>query len=322
MTTHPNALVDTARHIPVTEATQTVSVNPVTLPAPDRGLPLQLRITAPTAGADLPIILLSHGGGSSLHLPSKDGYVPLVDFYAAHGFAVIQPTHLSARIGGFGLDPTAEGFPIFWRSRVADMTLVLDGLDEIEALVPAVAGRLDHGRIAAVGHSGGSHTVAMLLGARVADVDADLTDPRVKAGVLLAPTGNGGADLVDSVREGFPEMDLDFAHLATRALVVFGDADDSPALTVRGPDWHADAYHHGPGADGLLTLFGAKHFLGGVTGYDARETDDEDPDRLAVTQRMTWAYLRSALHDGDPAWAAACEALRERGAAQGRVDTK
>ncbi len=42
--------------------------------------------------------------------------------------------------------------------------------------------------------------------------------------------------------------------------------------------------------------------LGGIAGYDAKETDDEDPDRLEVTRRMTWAYLRSALHPGDTAW--------------------
>ncbi|PRY30911.1 alpha/beta hydrolase family protein [Umezawaea tangerina] len=318
-----DSLFRTARHIPVVEATPTAAVNPVTLPAPDRALPLALRVTAPVTGSDLPVVLLSHGGGESTYLPSKDGYGPLVDFYAAHGFAVVQPTHLSARVGGLGLDPAAPGFPIFWRSRVADLVRILDGLDEIEAQAPAVAGRLDHDRIAVVGHSGGSHTAAMLLGARLTDLeDGDgYLDPRVKAGVLLAPVG-GGADVLPSLRERLPELSTDFSGMTTRTLVVFGDDDVSPALTARGADWHADPFHHGPGADALLTLVGAKHFLGGVTGYDARESDDEDPDRLAVTQRMTWAYLRSALVEGDPAWARACEAFQEHGAAQGRVDRK
>lgn len=61
-----NNLIDAARHIPVNEAVPTVSVSPVTLSAPDRGLPLELRITAPAGGRDLPIILLSHGHGPSL----------------------------------------------------------------------------------------------------------------------------------------------------------------------------------------------------------------------------------------------------------------
>jgi len=83
-----------------------------------------------------------------------------------------------------------------------------------------------------------------------------------------------------------------------------------------------DPYTHGPGSDALLTLFGGKHGLGGIAGHDAKETDDEDPDRLAVTQRMSWAYLRSALFAGDPAWPEACKALKDHAGAQGRVDTK
>lgn len=35
--------------------------------------------------------------------------------------------------------------------------------------------------------------------------------------------------------------------------------------------------------------------LTAVAGDDAKETDDENPDRLAITQRLSWAYLRSAL---------------------------
>jgi predicted dienelactone hydrolase len=319
MTTPPD-LIGVARRIPTGEAAQTLSISTVTLPAPGRGLPLELRLTAPLDKNDLPIILLSHGGGDSLYLPSKDGYDPLVRFWAERGFAVLQPTHLSSKIAGFGLDPRAPGFPIFWRSRVGDMTLILDNLPEIEDRVPVVAGRLDHSRIAAVGHSGGTHTVGMLLGAQLDDVS--LREPRIQAGVLLAPLGNGGDNLTDAVRESFPELNLDYTHLTTRTLVVYGDADESPALTVRGAHWHADPYHHGPGSDSLLTLFGAKHFLGGIMGYDVRETDDEDPERLAVTQRMTWAYLRSALHRGDQAWPAARTAFEEHGAGQGRVVCK
>jgi hypothetical protein len=110
--------------------------------------------------------------------------------------------------------------------------------------------------------------------------------------------------------------------MTTQTLVVAGDSDVNPHLTVRGADWHADPYHHGPGSDCLLSLFGAKHGLGGFAGYDAKETDDEDPDRLAVTQRMTWAYLRSALYADDPAWPGACKALEEHAGSQGRVNRK
>jgi hypothetical protein len=77
--------------------------------------------------------------------------------------------------------------------------------------------------------------------------------------------------------------------------VVAGDQDQS-MLSSRGPDWFTDAYKHSPGATDLLTLYGAKHALGGIVGYEVAETTDEDPERVAVIQRMSTAYLRTALH--------------------------
>ena len=321
-----NSLINEARHIPVNEAIPTVSVSPVILSASDRGLPLELRITAPAAGGDLPTILLSHGHGPSLYLPSKDGYGPIVNFYAEHGFVVIQPTHANSKVAG--LDPRAPGGPLFWRSRVEDMKLILDQLDEIEASVSAIAGRLDRSRIAAVGHSLGGQTVGMLLGARLTDpkdenaTDVNMMEPRIKAGVLLAAPGNGGDDLSEFAAEHYSALNPDYSHMKTQALVVAGDNDVSPHLTVRCADWHADAYHHSPGSKCLLTLFGAKHGLGGVAGYDAKETDDEGPDRLAVVQRLSWAYLRSALYADDPAWSKACKALEDHAGSHGRVECK
>lgn len=319
-----NNLIDTARHIPVDDPTPTLSVNPVTLAAPERGLDLELRVTAPLTGRDLPIVLLSHGHGPSLYIPSKDGYGPLVDFLAAHGFVVIQPTHLNSKVGGLSSD--APGAPLFWRSRVSDMTRILDSLDEIENAVPTIAGRLDRTKVAAIGHSLGGNTVAMLLGARSTDPtetgDGILIDSRVGAGVLLAAPGEGGDALSENAARNYVGIFPDYSTMTTQALVVAGDSDASPHLTVRGPDWHADAYHRSPGHKCLLTLHGGRHGLGGIAGYDAAETKEEDPDRLAVVQRLTWAYLRSALTPDDPAWSRACKALADHASSQGRVECK
>ena len=79
-----NNLIHKARHIPVRDPALTVSISPVRLSAPTRGMPLEMRITAPMIGDKLPIILLSHGHGPSLYIPSKDGYGPLANFYAEH----------------------------------------------------------------------------------------------------------------------------------------------------------------------------------------------------------------------------------------------
>lgn len=321
-----NNLINEARHIPVGDAQAILSVTPITLSVPGRGLDLELRLTAPVSGRNLPVVLFSHGHGPSLYLPSKDGYGPIVNFLASHGFAVIQPTHVNSKVAGLPSD--APGAPLFWRSRVTDMTLILDRLDEVQAAVPSIAGRLDRSRIAAVGHSLGAQTVGMLLGARLTDpqdasaTDVSLVDPRIIAGVLLAAPGNGGADLSAGAARNYSALNPDYSYMATPTMVVAGDRDHSPHLTVRDADWHADAYHHGAGSKALLTLFGGKHGLGGIAGYDAKETDDEDPDRLAVVQRMTWAYLRSALYAGEAAWPDACWALTDRASSLGRVDRK
>ena len=76
-----------------------VSVKPLKLSAPGRGEDLRVRVSAPDTGNELPIIVFSHGSGSSL-----EGYGPLADFWAAHGFVVIQPTHLDSRTVGLPHD--------------------------------------------------------------------------------------------------------------------------------------------------------------------------------------------------------------------------
>jgi hypothetical protein len=110
--------------------------------------------------------------------------------------------------------------------------------------------------------------------------------------------------------------------MTTPALVVAGDKDASPHLTVQGPDWHADPYVLSPGPKSLLTLFGAEHGLGGVAGYDAAETTDEDPERVAAVARLTGAYLRTELYPGDPAWQAARDELAASPDPLGRVESK
>lgn len=319
-----NNLIDKAQRLPMNAAVTTISISPITLSLPDHARELELRITAPMSGLDLPVILLSHGHGPSLYIASKDGYGPLANFLAEHGFVVIQPTHANSKVGG--LASNASGGPLFWQERVQELTCILDQLEAIDALVPALTGRIDHERIAAVGHSLGSHTVSVLLGARLTDPneaarDVDMRDPRVKAGVLLAGLGRGN-DLDGPMGSRYAALRLDFSTLTTKTLVVFGDADVSPHLTTRGADWHADAYSDAPGANSLLTLLGAKHGLGGVAGYDAAETDDEDPDRLGVTQRMVWAYLWSALNPGNAAWQNASSALEREAAEFGEATSK
>ncbi|SEL31768.1 alpha/beta hydrolase family protein [Streptacidiphilus jiangxiensis] len=318
--TEQNSVVGTAG-LPV----PILSQSPVTLTVPGRPVDLRLRVTAPATGTDLPVILFSHGHGTSNHLSSLDGYAPLVNLLASRGFLVLQPSHLSSATLRHRVGHLPEA-PLFWRSRATDMTHLLDGLAEIERAVPQLAGRVNHGDVAVAGHSLGASTACLLLGARTTDPDTgevvDLREPRIKQGVVLAAPGRGDvlngpmAPLVPFAR------DVDFSTMTTPALVVAGDKDDSRHFTDAGPDWHADPYQLAPGPKTLLTVFGAEHILGGISGYDATETTDENPARVAALAELTASYLLSAFGRDAGAWAATCAHLTDGPDAVGRIDTK
>lgn len=281
---------------------QIFSINPIALQVPDRVVDLEIRITAPVHGNNLPVILLSHGGGTTNFLSSGLGLSPLADYWAAHGFIVIQPTHLSSK--SLHLGPETAGYPIFAKERVDDMKQILDQLDDIENSVPLLKGRINKNDIAAAGHSGGAFTASMLVGGYYTNDSGNevyIPDSRVKAVVLLAASGEGDDDMpapwgkVDIVRT------FRYNRMLAPALVVTGDKDISP-ISSRGASYYTDAYFRSPGEKSLLTIFNGEHMLGGVTGYDSIETTDENPERVAFINKLTVAYLKSVFDRESSDW--------------------
>jgi len=297
---------------------------PVRLDVDGRPVPLEIKVSAPVDGDRLPVLLFSHGHGASMFLSSFRGYGPLVDDWAAHGFVVVQPTHLDSTALGLREADHPES-PLYWRSRAKDMTAILDRLDEVERIVPGLAGRTDRSRVAVAGHSMGGHTACLLLGMRTTDPvsgePVDLEDERIATGAVLAAPGSG-EDLAGFASTNYPVFrHSDFSMMRRPALVVAGDRDLNPMFSDR-LDYRSDAYTRSPGPKHLLTVTEGEHMLGGVSGWDAAETTDEDPARVEFVRRSVHAYLRSALYPDDPSWDDAVAELARDEKPLGRIESK
>lgn len=303
--------------------TPIMSFSPVVLPVPGRQVDLEIKVTAPATGNNLPVILISHGHGPSTFLSSYKGYAPLVDFFAAQGFVVIQPTHQNSK--ALALPSSLPEAPLFWSSRATDMKFILDHLDKIIATVPGLPGRVDEDKVAAIGHSMGGHTVAMLAGMDVTDPATgkivNFIEPRLKVQVLIGVSG-GPEGFNGAARQHYPVLAAgNFGTMTLPALIVNGDKDINLMFSDV-DNWRADAYYQSPGPKDLLTVFGAEHIFGGISGYDARETSDENPERVAFVCQSILAYIRSTFDPKDPSWEEAKKALNGVQGALGSIESK
>ena len=269
-------------------------VDPVVIPAAGGERTLLVRVTAPAEPrGKLPVILFSHGAALA-----RGQYAPLIEWWARQGFVILQPDHEDAVVDGF--PPATSPSALLWRTRIEDMTRLSHALGIVEAQVPALHGHLDGSRILAAGHSFGGHTVAALMGARVWNDQIkryeSFDDPLIKGAVLLSPPGSGGSDLSPAMLPKGGFLTVDWSSLRGPILVVVGSQDESKALTVRGPDWHADPYRRSKAADMcLLTLTGAHHYLGGIVDPRRTGVEDADPHRLAAVRTASLTSFQAAL---------------------------
>ena len=256
------------------EAVPIVTVNPVVLTDGAQGKDILLRVTAPLKGRNLPIILFSHGAQYS-----KDDYLPLTEFWAGHGYVVIQATHIESL--SLGLPRNDPRIQDAWKTRVLDLRKALDSLAEIEKQAPVLKGRMDRKRVLAAGHSFGGHTTAVLIGAKTPEMpEKDLSDPRVLAGVMLAPPG-----LAPGFRQIAWQAD------ARPALNIVGMDDIIPGFN---DDWQAHAqyyYERQGGPQCLAAMTGMKHYLGGTLGTNRTEEKTPSADSMAQIKRLSLAFL-------------------------------
>ncbi|MER7141378.1 hypothetical protein ACIQGA_32040 [[Kitasatospora] papulosa] len=113
--------------------------------------------------------------------------------------------------------------------------------------------------------------------------EKDLSNPRLPGGVVIGGPGVADEHFGSWARESYPSLQYpDFATMTGTTLVAADDEDLNPNFSSR-LSYRWDAYTHCPGGNKtLLMMRGAGHPLGGISGYDAAETTDENPVRVAV----------------------------------------
>jgi len=157
----------------------------------DKKLPI--RIAYPDAEGIFPVVVFSHGNGSK-----GDMYKGFTDFWASHGYVVIQPTHMDSRSLGFetkrnNLREMYSQMLYVTDSRRQDMSFILDSLDLIQEMVPDLKGKLDTSKLVAAGHSMGAATAMLVSGMKLVNpmdgYEESSDENRFKALLMISDPG-------------------------------------------------------------------------------------------------------------------------------------
>ena len=255
-------------------------IRDLTIPGTDDARDILLNVYFPARGQDFPLVVFSHGNWSD-----KDSYDRIITHWVSHGYVVIAPNHLDCCSAVQGIfNSLRYGQVGLVQGRIDDLSRILDGVDQLEALAPDFAGKADTTRIAAAGHSFGAFSAQQLGGARVFDPEQDayLTsrDPRIRAVVALSPPG----PMFDTITEG------SWTTLEAPTLVSTGTWDVQPRFW---PDWrmHLMSFDTAlPNNKYALVIDGADHYLGNLICRTQRDAQPQE-DALQMVQLASTAFL-------------------------------
>jgi len=230
-----------------------------------------------------PLIVFSHGA-----LCSKNTYSSIVNHWVSHGYVVIEPTHIDS--GTLG---ETKFMDLGWiaDTRPGDMSFILDSLDDIEAAIPELAGKIDRSRIAASGHSMGAATAQRATGldTRSAKGSVDsLTDDRFDIALLLSAPGK---------MSNIPDNSWDEYEIPMMMSTGTKDITMTNKNRPEGWAWRLGSFELTPRGDKyVLITQDMDHFLG---GHICRPEGDKGPDdeALAIVGGATTAFLDAYLKE-------------------------
>lgn len=227
------------------------------LAMPGRKTALQYRAVYSRSAKDMPVIVWSHGA-----FGSHSNYTPLAEYWASHGYLVLQPTHSDSMREG--TRPNVKNPLAFkdWAQRPRDVSYMIDQLQNLETLIPALKGRIGQQLIGIGGHSFGAQTAQLLAGMTAKrgilprDEQQSFKEKRAQAFVIISPQGTSGL----SDKSAFADMAVPF-------LMITG-THDTAGNNDKDYTWRLEAWNNAPaGPDRFLLLIdGAYHNFGGIAG--------------------------------------------------------
>jgi len=231
---------------------------------------LQLRINSPEGQGPFPLIVFSHGAYGS-----KDNYLTLTEYWASHGYVTIQANHSDSH--ALGVKRGDMRMFLDWQNRPADISFILDSLDEIEKK-SQLEGKIDRKRIGVGGHSFGAHTALLIGGMRVlkGGQETAADDQRVLAVIALSPP-----NLERQMSE------KSFEKFAKPMLVMTG-SEDTDSLFTKEAKLRRRPFEWSPTGDKYLVwVEGLDHGFGGIAGNPLRT---KNADHVNYTKMATLAF--------------------------------
>lgn len=245
---------------------------------------LPVRLLIPRSGGPFPVIVFSHGAGGS-----GQNYFQLTDFWASHGYVVVQPTHddsiaLRRQRGESIPSGPRELIDEYrfnsddWKNRALDINFVIDSLSELEKRVPTAKGKFDKKRIGMGGHSYGAFTTQMIGGALI-DIPGgpraqSFRDDRPRALMLLSGQGKDQNGLTESSWKKFD-----------RPMMSMTGTYDTGAGNQMA-SWRKDPFSYSPPGD-KYHVFIDNAFHMSFTGALVDDKDSEARRRLAQRPLMS-----------------------------------
>jgi predicted dienelactone hydrolase len=277
---------------PASATSYSVGSTNITLHDAARNRDVPLKIYYPqTAGPNrFPILIFSHGAGGS-----KDGYAYLSRYWAAHGYVVLNPTHLGSDRSLLKKGRSFYNLRVVKKmvnekanlvNRPKDITFLLDCLPQLEERVPLLKGHMDPTRIGVGGHSFGAYTSMAVAGAKVyasSDKPLGFEDTRIEAFLVLSPQGPGGW--------AFKGDSWDQVH---RPMFMMTGTQDRGLENGEPYQWRLKAFEHlRSGHKYLAVIQGANHMDFADTQFNGKVRDSRVHEWIKRASLQFWdAYVK------------------------------